>query len=232
MTVPQKTVFFEHLVRCGFKEIEIAYPAASDTDFGFVQGLIEGNQIPDDVWIQVRQQQVSVLFMWCLAMVSGPYTRSRRSYSPNIRIYRRGEECYHPHVQRNKPSIPHSRFPKYKRTNGRPRGPTHKGYPTVGRRIRSQVPDTIQVWIQSGDVHTNRTGVRCWDMRCCKGSVGESGWRRGPDNLQLACNSRDSASESLCWPSEYMCYIFTKIHWPSVDRILLSTCNWTREDHS
>ena len=145
MTVPQKTVFFEHLVRCGFKEIEIAYPAASDTDFGFVRGLIEGNQIPDDVWIQVRQQQVSVLFMWCLAMVSGPYTRSRRSYSPNIRIYRRGEECYHPHVQRNKPSIPHSRFPKYKRTNGRPRGPTHKGYPTVGRRIRSQVPDTIQV---------------------------------------------------------------------------------------
>jgi 2-isopropylmalate synthase len=54
MTVGQKTVFFEHLIRCGFKEIEISYPAASDTDFGFVRGLIEGGQIPDDVWIQVR----------------------------------------------------------------------------------------------------------------------------------------------------------------------------------
>ena len=45
----------EHkLLVCGFKEIEIAYPAASDTDFGFVRELIENKRIPDDVWIQVR----------------------------------------------------------------------------------------------------------------------------------------------------------------------------------
>ena len=54
MTIEQKTTFFELLVECGYKEIEVAYPAASDTDFNFVRGLIEGNQIPDDVWIQVR----------------------------------------------------------------------------------------------------------------------------------------------------------------------------------
>ena len=54
MTIPQKTLFFEQLVKCGVKEIEIAYPAASDTDFNFVRGLIEQNQVPDDVWIQVR----------------------------------------------------------------------------------------------------------------------------------------------------------------------------------
>ena len=53
MTIEQKTVFFQTLVRCGFKEIEVAYPAASDTDFGFVRLLIERNLIPDDVWIQV-----------------------------------------------------------------------------------------------------------------------------------------------------------------------------------
>lgn len=54
MTIEQKTTFFELLVKCGYKEIEVAYPAASDTDYNFVRGLIEKNQIPDDVWIQVR----------------------------------------------------------------------------------------------------------------------------------------------------------------------------------
>lgn len=53
MTIEQKTTFFELLLECGFKEIEIAYPAASDTDFNFVRGLIERKAIPDDVWIQV-----------------------------------------------------------------------------------------------------------------------------------------------------------------------------------
>ena len=53
MTAEQKTIFFDRLIKCGFKEIEIAYPAASDTDFNFVRGLIERNAIPDDVWIQV-----------------------------------------------------------------------------------------------------------------------------------------------------------------------------------
>lgn len=53
MTNPQKLRFFRHLVKIGFKEIEIAYPAASETDFSFVRELIENNEIPDDVWIQV-----------------------------------------------------------------------------------------------------------------------------------------------------------------------------------
>ena len=55
MTIEQKTTFFELLVECGYKEIEVAYPAASDTDFNFVRGLIEKNQVPDDVWIQVQK---------------------------------------------------------------------------------------------------------------------------------------------------------------------------------
>lgn len=53
MTIEQKSTFFELLIECGFKEIEVAYPAASDTDFNFVRGLIEKKSIPDDVWIQV-----------------------------------------------------------------------------------------------------------------------------------------------------------------------------------
>ena len=54
MNIQQKTRFFLLLVKCGLKEIEVAYPAASDTDFGFVRGLIEQKLVPDDVWLQVR----------------------------------------------------------------------------------------------------------------------------------------------------------------------------------
>ncbi|EIN07046.1 2-isopropylmalate synthase [Punctularia strigosozonata HHB-11173 SS5] len=53
MTIEQKSMFFDKLVQCGLKEIEVAYPAASDTDFNFVRGLVEQKKIPDDVWIQV-----------------------------------------------------------------------------------------------------------------------------------------------------------------------------------
>lgn len=52
MNSAQKLRFFRHLVQLGFKEIEIAYPAASETDFGFVRQLIDDGEIPDDVWIQ------------------------------------------------------------------------------------------------------------------------------------------------------------------------------------
>ena len=53
MTIEQKTRFFRTLISVGLKEIEVAYPAASDTDFNFVRGLIEGGEVPDDVWLQV-----------------------------------------------------------------------------------------------------------------------------------------------------------------------------------
>lgn len=53
MTEEQKLIFFKTLVSCGFKEIEVAFPSASDTDFGFVRRVIEEGHIPDDVSIQV-----------------------------------------------------------------------------------------------------------------------------------------------------------------------------------
>jgi 2-isopropylmalate synthase len=54
MAIEQKTTFFRMLVKAGVKQIEAAYPAASDTDFNFVRGLVENGEIPGDVWIQVR----------------------------------------------------------------------------------------------------------------------------------------------------------------------------------
>ncbi|ADZ91305.1 2-isopropylmalate synthase [Marinomonas mediterranea] len=56
MTVEQKKQFFALLVDVGFKEIEVGFPAASQLDFDFVRWLIEENQVPDDVYIQVLTQ--------------------------------------------------------------------------------------------------------------------------------------------------------------------------------
>lgn len=56
MTVEQKKQFFALLVDVGFKEIEVGFPAASQLDFDFVRWLIEEDQVPDDVYIQVLTQ--------------------------------------------------------------------------------------------------------------------------------------------------------------------------------
>ena len=56
MSVAQKQRMWALLVNMGFKEIEVGFPAASQPDFDFVRWLIEDNQIPDDVTIQVLVQ--------------------------------------------------------------------------------------------------------------------------------------------------------------------------------
>lgn len=53
LTVEQKLEYFHTLVKMGFKQIEVSYPSASDTDFAFTRKLIEENLVPDDVAIQV-----------------------------------------------------------------------------------------------------------------------------------------------------------------------------------
>jgi len=52
----KKLKFYEHLLALGFKEIEVGFPAASDTDFDFVRHIVENDMIPDDVFIQVLTQ--------------------------------------------------------------------------------------------------------------------------------------------------------------------------------
>jgi 2-isopropylmalate synthase len=56
MGVDRKNRMFALLVGMGFKEIEVAFPAASQTDFDFVRSIVEGGTIPDDVAIQVLTQ--------------------------------------------------------------------------------------------------------------------------------------------------------------------------------
>src|SRR5436190_14066411 len=56
MNVSQKLELFHTLVKCGFKEIEVGFPSASNTEFTFNRRLIEENRAPDDVWLQVLVQ--------------------------------------------------------------------------------------------------------------------------------------------------------------------------------
>jgi 2-isopropylmalate synthase len=56
MTPARKLAMFELLVRMGYKEIEVGFPSASQTDFDFVRQIIEEDRIPDDVVIQVLTQ--------------------------------------------------------------------------------------------------------------------------------------------------------------------------------
>jgi 2-isopropylmalate synthase len=56
MNVSQKLELFQTLVKCGFKEIEVGFPSASNTEFTFNRRLIEERRAPDDVWLQVLVQ--------------------------------------------------------------------------------------------------------------------------------------------------------------------------------
>ena len=56
MQLDEKLLMFKTLVDIGFKEIEVGFPSASDTEYEILRTLIEGNYIPDDVTVQVLVQ--------------------------------------------------------------------------------------------------------------------------------------------------------------------------------
>ena len=66
MIVQEKIEMFQYLIKLGFKEIEIGFPAASQIEFDFLRQLVERKMIPDDVWVQVltqcREEQIARTF--------------------------------------------------------------------------------------------------------------------------------------------------------------------------
>src|SRR5574344_1005897 len=56
MVVNEKMEFFEYLIKMGFKEIEIGFPAASQIEYDFLRQLVDRKMIPDDVCVQVLTQ--------------------------------------------------------------------------------------------------------------------------------------------------------------------------------
>lgn len=71
MTVEQKKQLWAQLIKVGFKEIEVGFPAASQPDFDFVRWLIEQDQIPEDVTIQVLTQARPALIERTFAALEG-----------------------------------------------------------------------------------------------------------------------------------------------------------------
>ena len=60
MNLEEKLEFYDMLIRIGFKEIEVGFPAASETEYDFLRALIDGNRIPNDVTVQVLTSAVTI----------------------------------------------------------------------------------------------------------------------------------------------------------------------------
>ncbi|MCJ1699813.1 2-isopropylmalate synthase [Rathayibacter festucae] len=71
MSPERKRIMFDLLVRMGYKEIEVGFPSASQTDFDFVRSLIEEDAIPEDVTIQVLTQARDHLIERTYESISG-----------------------------------------------------------------------------------------------------------------------------------------------------------------
>ena len=71
MGIETKIAFFELLVKIGFKEIEVGFPSASDTEFDFIRRLIDENRIPADVTIQVLCQAREKLVKRTMEAIKG-----------------------------------------------------------------------------------------------------------------------------------------------------------------
>ena len=88
MTLEEKAEFFDYLVKIGFKEIEIGFPAASDTEYKFTRYLIENNKIPDDVKIQVLTQSREEIISKTFEALKGAKNAIVHLYNSTSKIQR------------------------------------------------------------------------------------------------------------------------------------------------
>ena len=88
MDSERKRRMFDELVRMGFKEIEVGFPSASQTDFDFVREIIEDNAIPDDVTIQVLVQSRRELIERTYEAIDGAHTAIVHFYNSTSTLQR------------------------------------------------------------------------------------------------------------------------------------------------
>ena len=89
MDASRKKLFWNLLLQCGFKEIEVAFPSASQTDFNFVRELIENKLIPQDVTIQVLTQARSDLIDRTFVALEGASRAILHLYNATAPVFRR-----------------------------------------------------------------------------------------------------------------------------------------------
>lgn len=97
MSLDEKIEFFKELVRVGFKEIEIGFPAASETEYEFCRVLIEQNLIPDDVTIQVLTQAREHIIKKTFDAVQGAknavvHLYNSTSYAQRTQVFKKSKE--------------------------------------------------------------------------------------------------------------------------------------------
>jgi 2-isopropylmalate synthase len=89
MNVEKKMRFYAMLLDIGFKEIEIGFPSASQTEFDFVRSLIKGNLIPDDVTVQVLTQSREDLIARSFESLQGARQAIVHLYNATAPLFRR-----------------------------------------------------------------------------------------------------------------------------------------------
>jgi 2-isopropylmalate synthase len=89
MDSARKLQFWDLLLSCGFKEIEVAFPSASQTDFNFVRQLIDESRIPDDVTIQVLTQAREDLILRTFESLKGARQATVHLYNATAPLFRR-----------------------------------------------------------------------------------------------------------------------------------------------
>jgi 2-isopropylmalate synthase len=89
MSPARKRSMFELLVKMGYKEIEVGFPSASQTDFDFVRELIEENKIPDDVRISVLVQAREDLIERTLQSLAGAKRATVHMYNAIAPVFRK-----------------------------------------------------------------------------------------------------------------------------------------------
>ena len=89
MNVERKLRFYQMLVAIGFKEIEVAFPSASQTEFDFVRKLIEEDRIPEDVTVQVLTQSRADLIARSFEALAGARQAIVHLYNATAPLFRR-----------------------------------------------------------------------------------------------------------------------------------------------
>ena len=89
MNAPRKHAMFDLLVRLGYKEIEVGFPAASQTEFDFIRSLIESDRVPDDVRISVLTQAREELIERTVQSLAGAKQATVHMYNAAAPTFRR-----------------------------------------------------------------------------------------------------------------------------------------------
>ncbi|MEI6653682.1 MAG: 2-isopropylmalate synthase, partial [Verrucomicrobiota bacterium] len=89
MSVEEKLEFFDLLVRVGFKQIEVGFPSAAETEFNFLRRLIEEKRIPDDVTVQVLVQTREHLIRRSFEAIAGAKRAIVHIYNSTSPLQRR-----------------------------------------------------------------------------------------------------------------------------------------------